>query len=137
MSTVSISMIKQLMITNHVLGHQIAQVCVVFQIPMRAATIFHSSVTPTKHLAYVEWFSPLSAICDSDHLMYKVTQSTHNGGLSAAIIPVESILCSVHLIPQVGPTVPQNWCPFSVLEQCQTFFINPFSDRYNYFIFSS
>ena len=68
--------------------------------------------------------------------MYKVTRSTRNGGRSAAIIPVESIICSVHLIPQVGPTVPQSWCAFTVLERCQTFFINPFSDKYNYLIFS-
>ena len=97
--------------------------------------LFHSSVTPPSHLAYVEWFSPLSAMCDANHLMYKVTRSTRNGFQSGAIVPVDSILCSVHLLPQFGPIVPQNWNTFSVLEQCDTFFVNPFVDRYNYMIF--
>ena len=111
----------------------------VFQIPMQVATdhdLFHPSVTLPKYLAYIEWFSPLSAARNADHLMYRVTQSTRNGSWSAEIIPVGSILCSVHLIPQLGPMVPQNMCTFSVLKQCHTFFINPFSDRYNYLKFS-
>ena len=106
---------------------------------MQVATnhkLFHTSVTLPKYLTYIEWFSWLSAAHNADHLMYKVMQSTHNGGQSVAIIPVELILCSVHLIPQIGPTVPQNWSVFLVLERCHTFFINPFSDRYNYLIFS-
>jgi hypothetical protein len=106
---------------------------------MQAATsheIFHSSVTPPNHLAYIEWFSPLSTTRDANHLMYKVTRSTHSGHRTGAIVSVESILCSVHLIPDFGPIVPQNWNTFSVLEQCDTFFVNPFVDRHNYMLFS-
>ena len=121
-------------------GHRIAQVHVVFQIPTAAVTnhkLFHPSMTPPNHIAYVEWFSPLSATRDANHLMYKVTRSTRAGRRSGAIIPVESILCSVHLIPQFGSTVPQSWNTFSVLEECHTFFINPFIDRNNYVIFGT
>jgi len=92
------------------------------------------------HLAYVEWFSPLPASPDINNLMYKVTKLVHKNRDSrrnVAIIPVESILCSVHLIPQFGPITPQDsdWDTFSVLEGCNTFFVNPFSDRYNYLTF--
>ncbi|KAN0118039.1 hypothetical protein V8E52_005626, partial [Russula decolorans] len=58
------------------------------------------------------------------------------GRRCAAIIPVESIICSVHLFPRFGPQCPRDWDSFSVLEQCNTFYVNPFSDRYNYLIFS-
>jgi hypothetical protein len=90
------------------------------------------------HLAYVEWFSPLLASPDINNRMYKVTKlvhTNHDSRRSVAVIPVESILCSVHLFPQFRSVTP-HWDTFSALEQCDTFFVNPFSDRYNYLLFS-
>jgi hypothetical protein len=50
------------------------------------------------HLAYVERFLPLSATRDVNHLMYRVTRLTQNDRQRAAVIPVESIIGSVHLL---------------------------------------
>jgi hypothetical protein len=58
------------------------------------------------------------------------------GHRHATIIPVDTILCSVHLIPRFGPVIPPEWSSFTVLEQCSTFFINPFTDLYNYLTFA-
>jgi len=68
--------------------------------------------------------------------MYKVSRLTHGGRRRATIIPVDSIVGSVHLIPRFGPATPQDWNSFSVLEQCNTFYVNSFSDRDNYLRFA-
>jgi hypothetical protein len=112
---------------------------VVFEIPSKVVQeIFPgSNVTPPQHLAYVEWFSPIPANPGPNHLLYKVTRLTHNGRRRASIIPVNTILRSVHLFPVFGQHTLQEWNTFSVLELCTTFYINPFSDRDNYLCFSS
>ncbi|KAN0141046.1 hypothetical protein V8E53_000802 [Lactarius tabidus] len=118
-------------------GHRIAQVRVVFQIPSKILPkVFPSSTTIPSHLAYVEWFSPLSATPDDNSSMYKVSRLVHRGCRCTAIIPVERIRCSVHLLPRFGPAAPQEWKSFLVLDQCNTFYVNPFSDRHNYLLFS-
>src|SRR5216684_3878632 len=61
---VRLSFLLSSVLTNCNLGHRIAQVRVVFEIPSRAVRehqIFHSSMALPTHLAYIEWFSPLSA----------------------------------------------------------------------------
>ena len=118
-------------------GHRIAQVRVVFQIPSNVIPkVFPTSTTIPSHLAYVEWFSPLSATLDSNSSMYKISRLIHHGRRRAAIIPVERIRCSVHLLPRFGPAAPHDWKSFSVLDQSNTFYVNPFSDRHNYLLFS-
>lgn len=118
------------------LGHRIAQLRAVFQIPKKVADSIFLGTSAPAHLVYAEWFSPLSARRDTNHLMYKVTRLTHCGRRRAAVIPVESIIGSVHLLPQFGPITTPSWNSFSVLDQCNSFYVNPFSDRHNYLIFS-
>ena len=123
--------------TNCYSGNRIAQVRVVFQIPPKIMPcLFPSSTTFPSHLAYVEWFSPLSVAPDNNTCMYKVSRLVHHGRRCAAIIPIERIMCSVHLLPRFGPVAPHNWKSFSVLDQCNTFYVNPFIDRHNYLLFS-
>ncbi|KAI9448874.1 hypothetical protein BJY52DRAFT_1206479 [Lactarius psammicola] len=119
-------------------GHQIAQVRVVFEIPSKVIReVFPSSdITPPEHLTYVEWFSPIPVTPGSNHRLYRVTRLTRHGRRRASIIPVESILRSVHLFPIFGQHTPREWNTFSVLELCNAFYINPFSDRDNYMVFS-
>jgi len=95
-------------------------------------------MAPPMYLAYIEWFSPLSALPDANSQMYKVTKlahKNHDSRQSVAIIPIDSILCSIHLFPQFKSPTPQYWDTFSVLEQCNAFWVNPFSDRYNYLMY--
>ena len=54
---------------------------------------------------------------------------------SVSIIPVDKIICSVHLLPRFGPVTPQEWNSFTVLEQCHTFYLNPFPDVNSYLRF--
>jgi hypothetical protein len=119
-------------------GHRIAQVRVVFEIPSKVVHVVFPSLdtTPPEHLAYVEWFSPIPITPGPNHLLYRVTRLAHHGQRRASIIPVESILRSVHLFPVFGQRAPREWNTFSVLELCNTFYINPFSDRDNYMVFS-
>ncbi len=139
---VRLSFLLSSVLTNHNLGHRIAQVCVVFEILSRAVQehqIFQSSMTLPTHLTYVEWFSPLSASPNINSKMYKVTKLVHkdrDSFRSVAIISVDSILCSIHLLPQFRSVTPWHCDTFSVLEQCDTSFVNLFNDRYNYLMYS-
>ncbi|KAI9457974.1 hypothetical protein BJY52DRAFT_1204447 [Lactarius psammicola] len=120
-------------------GHRIAQVRVVFQLPNKAMPeVFPTldlDAAPPTHLAYVEWFSPIPTTPDANHLMYRVSRLVHNGRRRASIIPVDSILSSIHLYPRFGHHTPREWNTYSVLELCHTFYINPFSDRDTYLLF--
>ena len=86
-------------------GHRIAQVRVVFKIPNnKIDDVFPMLDTrPPTLLAYVEWFSPIPATPNPKHLMYKVSRSIQGGRWRASIVPVDSIACSVHLLPRFGP----------------------------------
>ena len=105
------------------------QVRVVFQIPNAALPkVFPPETTVPTHLAYVEWFSPLSTTPDPRHMLHRVLRLTRRGRRCAGVIPADSILGSVHLIPRFGRVVPQEWNSFTVLEQCESFYVNPFND---------
>ena len=125
-------------LTNYYPGDQIAQVRVVFKIPEMAINlVFPSDDTiPPKHLAYVEWFKPISATPDPVNQLYKVSRVFRNGERHASIIPVENILCSVHLFPQFGTNTPQEWDSSTVLELCPNFYVNPFANRNSFLRFS-
>ena len=113
--------------------YHVAQVRVVFQIPSKVhARVFPSpeaAQTASAHLAYIEWFSSIPATPHPVHRMYKVSRSMRDNSRSASIIPVDTIISSVHLFPHCGPVIPDDWTLFSVLEHCQSFYINPFSSR--------
>jgi hypothetical protein len=126
-----------LTLINEYTGPCVAQVRVLFQIPNAALPkVFPSpDTTVPTHLAYVEWFSALSTTPDPRHMMQKVSRLTRRGRRCAGVIPVDWILGSVHLIPRFGRVVPQGWNSFTVLEECESFYINSFKDIDTYFTF--
>ena len=134
---VSLSCIKVLIYLIACSGCRIVQVRVVFQIPRRwvhdVAPLLDTSL-PT-HLAYVEWFTPITSSPDPRHQMHRVSRQIQDGCRCASIIPVDWIRRSIHLLPQFGPVVPQGCNSFTVLDKCNTFYINPFSDVDNYLSF--
>ena len=113
------------------------QVRVIFEIPSKVLhnVFLGSETTPPRHLAYVEWFSPIPAAPGPNHLLYKVTRLTHCEQWCASIIPVDTIHRSVHLLPIFGQHMSQDWDTFSVLKKCNAFYVNPFSDHDSYMIF--
>jgi len=134
---VSLNCIKAVIYLIVCSGYRIAQVRVVFQIPSRWVRDMAPSLdtSPPTHLAYVEWFTPLATTPDPKHMMYRVSRQMQDGSRRASIIPVDWIRCSIHLLPRLGPVVPQDWNGFTVLDKCQTFYVNPFSDVDNYLNF--
>ncbi|KAI0055041.1 hypothetical protein BV25DRAFT_1816184 [Artomyces pyxidatus] len=116
-------------------GHRVVQVRMVFSLSAKASrTAFAGHVEPPTHFAYVEWFTRPGPVADENHLMYKVTRQTTAGGTkrAASIIPVSELRSSVHLLPKFGPVAPRDWTSSNVLELCQTFFVNSFTDRHTY-----
>jgi hypothetical protein len=68
--------------------------------------------------------------------MYKVSRALQGTSRLASIIPVSRIEQSLHLIPLPGSPIPREWSSSSVLDHCQTFLVNPFTDRRTYLLFS-
>ncbi|KAJ7913421.1 hypothetical protein B0H13DRAFT_2232321 [Mycena leptocephala] len=112
--------------------YRVGQIRVVFSLgPHHLRNLFLPGITPPKHLAYVEWFSPFTTP-EPDHLMYKVRHSIKDGKRLASIIPVGNIRRSVHLSPKFGPVAPAAWKSSTVLDQCPSFFVNSMPDRHVY-----
>ena len=116
---------------------RIAQVRVVFRLPNKAIPqVFPSpDTTPPSHLAYVEWFTPIPTAPEHDSGLYKVSRMVRNGRHVASVIPVESILYSVHLFPRFEQDT-RNWNTFTVLDSCHSFYLNSFSNRDIFLLFS-
>jgi hypothetical protein len=107
----------------------------VFQIPRRAIDEVAPSLDTSPYLAYVEWFSALTAVPDPKHQMYKVTRSTQNGRRCASVIRADTILGSVHLFPRFGARTPRELNSSTVLDKYNTFYVNPFADIDTYLRF--
>jgi hypothetical protein len=110
-------------------GPRVAQLRLLFQIPAKAASELFTHSTPPTQFAYLEWFSPFPSEPEHHHLMYRISRSYRRGHRCAAVVPITAIKRSVHLFPQFGPTVPSHWHASTILEQCQTFYVNPFIDK--------
>ncbi|KAI9059490.1 hypothetical protein FKP32DRAFT_1614234 [Trametes sanguinea] len=88
---------------------------------------------PPRHLAYVEWFSKFSAAPDRNTRMYKVSRTLQGDQRLASILPVNLIERSVHLIPRHSGPIPRQWTSDNVLDECSTFYLNPYKDMHTYF----
>jgi transposase InsO family protein len=79
-----------------------------------------------------------SATTERNHRMYKVSRSFSRGRQQAGIIFMDNIVSSIHLFPRFTPnsSLSEDWNSFSVLESCDSFYANPFSDRDNFLLFS-
>ena len=116
------------------LGWRVAQVRLIFHLPVKAAEVlFPDQESPRPaHLAYVDWFTPFTRTPDAVHGLYKVSHCFKDGARYSGVVPVSSIKRGVHLYPDFGVQVPREWTSSTVLEQCQNFYVNPFADRHSY-----
>ena len=114
-------------------GFRVVQVRVVFTLPPKVVTqLFPLHRAPPRYLAYVEWFTPFTANPEPHHLMYKISRTVRNGQRIASIIPIHGMRRSVHLLPKAGPSAPDDWTSMNVLDECNTFLVNSWSDRHAY-----
>ncbi|TBU36604.1 hypothetical protein BD309DRAFT_995537 [Dichomitus squalens] len=116
-------------------AYQVVRVRVVFKIPPRGLEELFPRIAPDRrpqHLAYVELFTPLT-ISDPNHGLYKVNSKVNReGDRLAMVIPIDNIERSCHLIPDFGPIAPREWTSATVLDACNTFYLNTFADRNTY-----
>lgn len=115
-------------------GYRIAQVRVIFTLPEKIRSLFSPAAASELplHFAYVEWFTPFASVPDRHHRLYQVKRAWINGDRLCSIVPVSDIRRSIHLIPRFGRIAPATWTSSNVLEQCDTFFVNAFTDRHAY-----
>ncbi|KAF8223482.1 hypothetical protein L208DRAFT_1370045 [Tricholoma matsutake] len=53
------------------------------------------------------------------------------GGRICSIVLVSNIKQSVHLFPNFGAHIPPPWTSSNVLDECDIFFVNIFTDRHH------
>ena len=120
------------------LAYCIAQIRVIFSIkPATRKLLFGNHNNPPHHLAYVEWFTPFQTTPEPKTGLYKVSRSFQQNAHIASIVPVKDIVQSIHLSPLPGRSMPPEWNSHSVLEECNTFLVNPFTDYHTYLLFHS
>ncbi|KAJ8468795.1 hypothetical protein ONZ45_g17114 [Pleurotus djamor] len=115
-------------------GYRIGRVRVIFTLPKASLdTLFEPGVEVPEHLAFVDWFSPFTHVPERNHGLYKVRPIKDAEGSSVSeVIPIANIRRSVHLFPRFGPFAPPEWTSNNVLDLCDTFFVNTFTDRHMY-----
>ncbi|KAG2356047.1 hypothetical protein BDR07DRAFT_1301436 [Suillus spraguei] len=115
---------------------RVGQVRVMFTFPPKSIPLlFPPTVHLPTHLAYVEWFTPFPPAPDRNSGLYKLSRSLRGGETVASIVPVADIERSVHLIPRFGVIAPREWTSDTVLEDCDTFWLNSYIDRYTFSMF--
>ena len=103
----------------------------------RVAYLYIRTLAWLRPRASKTWIPPFlfarPLACPSSQVPYALTNSQP---CHWSMLPVESILCSVHLFPWFSPNIPQTWKSSTVLGLCQTFYVNPFVNRQSYLTFA-
>ncbi|KAG2151188.1 uncharacterized protein EDB93DRAFT_1224913 [Suillus bovinus] len=115
---------------------RVGQVRVIFTLPPKSIPLlFPPTIRLPTHLAYVEWFTPFSPAPDRNSGLYKVSRSLRGGDTMASIVSIADIERSVHLIPRFGVMAQREWTSDTVLEDCDSFWLNSYIDRYTFSMF--
>ncbi|KAJ7177335.1 hypothetical protein C8R43DRAFT_1084604 [Mycena crocata] len=99
-------------------GLRPVQVRAIFRLPPQFGNFMHP-------LAYVEWFTPLNRP-DLTSGMYTTSRSTRQQRRNAAVISVEYLVRSCHLMGKCGTSIDRKWTSDNVLDTAKTFYINPY-----------
>ncbi|KAJ7456359.1 hypothetical protein B0H11DRAFT_1874417 [Mycena galericulata] len=108
-------------------GLCVARVRVIFRLP-------HEFGPYPEPLAYVDWYKPLQAPV-ADIGMHLVSLSSRQHRQNSSIVPVRDIVRSCHLIPVYGRAVNRTWTSATVLDQCKSFYLNPYLRNYDFYLF--
>ncbi|KZV71346.1 hypothetical protein PENSPDRAFT_577930 [Peniophora sp. CONT] len=114
-------------------GYRVGQVRLIFSLAEKAReSVFSRTPEAPTHFAYVEWFSRIPGAPEPSHGMYSIERERVDNERVVSIIPMDRIKRSVSLLPRFGPRVDPAWTSDNVLELCQKFYMNPFSDKHAY-----
>ncbi|KAH9975424.1 hypothetical protein BGW80DRAFT_1169067 [Lactifluus volemus] len=115
-------------------GYRAARIRVIFSLPHNIRHILFEDPTyqVPQHLAYVEWYTRFDEPMPH-HYLHKVSvERDAEGYCICSIVPVDRIRRSIHLFPRFGVHAPPEWTSSNVLDLCDTFFVNVFTDRHLY-----
>ncbi|KAJ3715707.1 hypothetical protein C8R42DRAFT_725514 [Lentinula raphanica] len=110
---------------------RVAQVRIIFTLPVKVLDSLFDDISAEERprfLAYVEWFTTFAAP-DPNHGLHKVSWCDVEGGRLASVVDISRLVHSVHLIPRFGSVADREWTRDTVLDKCQSFFVNSHSDR--------
>ncbi|KAJ7108159.1 hypothetical protein C8R44DRAFT_834159 [Mycena epipterygia] len=99
-------------------GLRPAQIRVIFKLPPQFGTYTHP-------LAYIEWFTPLNGP-DRISGMFTTHRSTRLHRRHAAVVSVENIVRSCHLMAKSAASIDRKWTSSNVLDNAAMFFVNPY-----------
>ncbi|KAI0356053.1 hypothetical protein OH77DRAFT_1503949 [Trametes cingulata] len=112
--------------------YRIGRLQMVFKLPKKASDALFPMLIAPGHLAYVEWFTAFTQP-DNVHGLYRVSRCRGPAGERlASVIEVSKLRRSCHLFPDFGVCAPRNWTSSTVLDQCDNFFLNHYSDQHMY-----
>ncbi|TFK79321.1 hypothetical protein K466DRAFT_505729 [Polyporus arcularius HHB13444] len=111
-------------------GYRVGRIRMLFRLPKRAVRDLFRHTVPPGHLAYVEWFTAFTQP-DPVHGLYRVSRCRgDNGERLASVIDIRDIQRSCHLYPVFPPVVPRHWTHSNVLDECDNFYVSPYSDMH-------
>ncbi|RDX49827.1 hypothetical protein OH76DRAFT_1350331 [Lentinus brumalis] len=118
-------------------GYHIGRLRLVFRLSDAARKQLIPDVIDPGPLAYVEWFTPFTQP-DPVHGLYKVSRERdRDRSLIASVVEVKNIRRSCHLFPAIARRdgiIPREWTSSTVLDCCEDFWLNSFSDMHMYMI---
>jgi hypothetical protein len=116
--------------------HRVGQVRAVFSIADSAAQQLFGTSQPPKHLAYIEWFTPFRP-CQESHIgMYKISRSLQGNARMASIVIASRVRQSIHLFPCVGPSISRTANSSNIIDNYDSFLVNPYTDSLTFLFFS-
>ncbi|KAJ7672356.1 hypothetical protein DFH06DRAFT_1266919 [Mycena polygramma] len=104
--------------SSGIAGLRPAQIRVIFTLPPQFGTYPHP-------LTYIEWFTPLNRP-DPTSGMFTTHRSTRALRRNAAVISIEHLVRSCHLMGKCGATIDPKWTSSNVLEEAPMFYLNPY-----------
>lgn len=116
-------------LSDSLLDCRVARVRLIFSLPPHLQHLRAVHHEAESHLAYVEWFTPFLNEPEPVSGLYRTSRSFVQQQTHASIVPVTSILRSCHLIPVWGEYVDRHWMSSTVLDVCDDFHLNTFSDH--------
>ena len=103
-----------------------------FALSRRACEQLMPDVIAPGPLAYIEWYTPFKEP-DQVHGMYKVSRIRNSRDeIVGDVVEVWNIRRSCHLIPACGSAVPRYRTSSNVLDSCNDYWLNVFSDQHMY-----